>query len=133
MSKRRHEPDELQNKDEGSGSGFGEAQTIDHLAGREPAKGRDRRLRDIGKDSVSAPKSDYCHQAEETAELRPNTVRSEQRPDQDYRAEPDRQPDRNGARRVPSRWLGMGEFPPLEHQVDRALEVRRVVFAMRRT
>ena len=50
--------DELGDKDQGAGGGFGQAQGVDHLRGGQPAVGFNDSLGHVGQNGIGAAKGD---------------------------------------------------------------------------
>src|SRR5205085_7324780 len=98
-----HEPDKLQHHDERAGGCFREAQSVHHLARREPVIMFHCLLRHIRQDGISAAESDGGRFAEEESLLKkgvapaaPETKRQNRRP-------PERSPDETHSERAAQR------------------------------
>src|SRR6267143_5534160 len=77
MAECRDEGHVLYHHDQRARRGFSERQTVEHLAGTEPAICLDRALRDIGEHRISAAERYQCGYPEERALLGEHAVSAE--------------------------------------------------------
>ena len=92
-----HEPDKLQNHDQWAGSCFRQAQSIHHLARREPVIMFDRLLRDVGQHGIRAAEGDDGRFAKEESFLKQRVVPAVPEPKPQNRRPPQKTPDKTDA------------------------------------
>ncbi len=76
---RPHETDELHDLNEGTGSGLGHSEAVQHFARLQPSVGADRLLRDVGQHCIGAAKGHHGGLAEKHSLLDEDVVRAEER------------------------------------------------------
>ena len=92
--------DEAGDQDERSGRRFGQTQPVHHLARGQPAIGLHRVLRHVGEHGVGAAEGERGEHGKEARDLVQDAFRRHESERQE-RQEPDRKPQRDGARRLP--------------------------------
>jgi hypothetical protein len=121
----RQESDELHDLDQRARRRLGQAESVEHLAGTQPAVVLDRLLRDVGEHRVRAAEGDGRHLREEQRDLREHVGAAERGEQQRDGRRPERSPERCDAQRARERRLRVGGRRAIEQRVDGGRRVAR--------